>query len=61
MSWGSSSCSENVCYECTGTEDGGVTTLEDLGLLCEGEDGTVEEVNQAIAVYEALGGTCNKK
>lgn len=55
------SCSKELCYECTGFDDG-TTALEDLGTICEGENSaTKEEVKAAAATYELLGGTCTKK
>ncbi len=53
-----SSCEEDFCYECTGYDDG-VAPLEDLGLICEGDNGsTRDEINDTVYRYEDLGGTC---
>ncbi len=64
---GMTSCKDDdVCYECTGFDDG-TTSLEDLGTICEGDDDgtgnaiTEEELEAAVAAYEAFGGSCRKK
>ena len=57
---------KDMCYECTGFDDG-TTTLDDLGTICVGQDdglgGTTSEddVHQAVAAYRAFGGTCVMK
>lgn len=57
---------DDYCFECTGSDDGMGTVLEDLGTICEGDtDGgdvaSREDIDQAVALYVAFGGTCNKK
>ena len=62
-----SSCGKDTCYECTGFDDGMGNSLDDLGEVCEGDDdgsgGTLDgdALETAVSLYEALGGTCNKK
>ena len=56
------SCGKELCYECKGYDDGTVS-LEDLGTICEGDadNATKEDLEDAVTIYEALGGTCTKK
>lgn len=67
LSLGFSSCGGDTCYVCTGTTEDGVVTLEDLGEVCENDDDgaggmvTSEDLEAAVLLYEALGGTCEKQ
>ena len=56
------SCNKTTCYNCVGFDDG-TTSLEDLGTICEGDStsATKEELDAAVALYEAFGGTCTKE
>ena len=60
------SCDKELCYECIGF-DNGTTSLEDLGTICEGDDNGVggtyseDELEEAVDLYEAFGGSCTKK
>lgn len=54
-----SSCAKDVCYECTGFDDG--TTSLDDATICEGENTTKQELEAAVTLFESLGGTCKKQ
>ncbi len=67
MTFSLASCGDDDnCYECVGFDDG-TTSLEDLGRVCEGDDDgsggsvTSAQLDEAIELYEALGGTCTKQ
>jgi len=62
MTFAFSSCDKDLCYSCVGFDDGAGNSLEDLGTVCEGDNGATEdEVKDAVDLYEALGGTCTKQ
>ncbi len=62
----STSCKKDLCYECTGYSEDGVT-VEDIPSICEGDDDgnggtfTEESLKDFVAIYEAFGGDCKKK
>ncbi len=66
MAFSLTSCGDDDCYDCVGFDDGMGNSLESLS-FCEGDDdgngGTIDSdaADEAIEIFEALGGTCTKR